>query len=134
MDDWKKIYEKKTHTKFEPDARAKLFFDGEKGFAEIGITKNLVVIGQLCGDVRFWRKKAEDMARQLGINHLGSWLSRNVKAYMKFFGAEIEEIEDAGAGFERYHCRLKDTGKPALFSPRSINSAGNIVYIVTWEI
>ena len=40
LEEWIKIYEKKTKTKFEPDARAKLFFDAEKGFAEIGTTKN----------------------------------------------------------------------------------------------
>ena len=134
LEEWIKIYEKKTKTKFEPDARAKLFFDAEKGFAEIGTTKNLVVIGQLCGDAKHWKKIAEELAKNLNIFHLGTWCIRNIEAYIKFFNVEIDFIEDAGENLKRYHGHFKDTGKSALFSPRSRNSAGNLVYMVTWEI
>lgn len=115
LEEWISLYEKKTRTKFEPDARAKLLFDAEKGFAEIGVTKDMVIIGQTCGEAKFWKQTAEIMAKARGITHLGTFCIRNVKAYMKLFGAEIEKIEDAGAGYQRYHCRLKKTGKPALF-------------------
>lgn len=134
FEEWVEQYEKKTGVKFEPDDRATLHFDPEKGFAEVGVLKNMVIIGQLAGDAKYWKRLAEEFARKLNISHLGTWCIRNIEAYIRFFGVEIEEIEDAGGNLKRYHGRIKDTGKPALFSPRSINSAGNIVYMVTWEI
>ena len=134
LKEWIQLYEKKTGTKFEPNPRGTIMFYPERGFAEIGSTKDMVIIGQVSGDAKFWKQTAEVMAKERRITHLGTWCIRNIKAYMKFFGAEIERIEDAGEGYERYHCRLKDTGKPALFSPTAINSAGNVVYMVTWEI
>ena len=134
MDDWIKLYEKKTGVKFEPDSRATLKFDPEKGFAEFGVFGNMVVIGQLSGDAKYWKKLAENLAQQLGLNHLGTWCIRNVEAYIKLFNVEVDMIEEAGEGLKRYHGHFKDTGKKALLSPRSRNSAGNVVYMVTWEI
>ena len=134
LEEWIAHYEKKTKTKFKQDPRAKLLFDPEKGFAEIGVLKNMVVIGQLSGDAKYWKKFAEEIARRCKISNLGTWCCRNIEAYIKFFNVEIEEIEDAGENLKRYHGKFKDTGKPALFSPRSRNEAGNVVYMVTWEI
>ena len=74
------------------------------------------------------------LAKQLGLNHLGTWCIRKIEPYIKFFNVEVDMIEEAGEGLKRYHGHFKDTGKKALFSPRSRNSAGKIVYMVTWEI
>ena len=134
LEEWIKIYEKKTGVEFKADPRAKLQFIPEKGFAEIGATENMIVIGQTCGDAKFWKNFSEMLARQLGLNHLGTWCIRKIEPYIKLFNIEIVQVEDAGEGLKRYHCRQKDTGKSALFSPRSRNSAGNVVYMVTWEI
>ena len=86
-----KIYEKKTKTKFEPSPRGTIMFYPERGFAEIGATKDMVIIGQTCGEAKFWKQTAEIMAKARGITHLGTFCIRNVKAYMKLFGAEIEK-------------------------------------------
>ena len=134
FEEWVKIYEKKTGTEFKPDPRAKLKFEPDKGFAEYGVTKDMVIIGQLCGDAKYWKNLGEELARHLGLNHLGTWCIRKIEPYIKFFNVEIEMVEEAGEGLKRYHGRFKGTGKRALFSPRSRNSAGHIVYHVTWEI
>lgn len=134
FEDWVKIYEQKTGTEFKPEPRARLKFEPEKGFAEYGVYEDMVVIGQVCGDAKYWKKLGEDIARQLGLNHLGTWCCRKIEPYIKFFDVEIEMTEDAGEGLKRYHCRQKENGKKAMFSPRSRNSAGHVVYMVTWEI
>lgn len=134
LEEWIKIYEKKTGVKFEADPRAKLQFDAEKGFAEFGATDNQVVIGQLCGDAKYWKKVGEILARQLGLNHLGTFCIRKIEPYIKLFNVEIDMTEEAGEGLSRYHGHFKDTGKKALFSPYARNAAGNVVYLVTWEI
>ena len=134
LEEWIKIYEKKTGVEFKADPRAKLQYDAEKGFAEYGTTESMVVIGQLCGDAKYWKKFGEMLAIQLGLKHLGTWCIRKIEPYIKFFNVEVDEIEEAGEGLKRYHGHFKDTGKKALFSPRSRNAAGNVVYMVTWEI
>ena len=134
LEEWIKIYEKKTGTEFKADPRAKLQFNPEKGFAEFGVYEDMVIVGQCCGDAKYWKEIAEYLASQLDLKHLGTWCCRKIEPYIKLFNVEIEFTEDAGEGLKRYHCRIKDTGKPALFSPRSRNSAGNVVYMVTWEI
>ena len=134
FDEWVKIYEQKTGTEFKADPRARLKFEPEKGFAEFGVYKDMVIIGQTCGDAKYWKNLAEEIARQLGLNHLGTWCIRNVEPYIRLFNAEIDMIEEAGEGLKRYHCHFKDTRKKVMLSPRSRNSAGNVVYHVTWEI
>lgn len=134
LEEWIAIYEKKTGTEFKAEPRARLKFEPEKGFAEFGVYKDMVVIGQTCGDAKYWKNLGEAIARQLGLNHLGTWCCRKIEPYIKLFGVEILKVEDAGEGLKRYHCRQKETGKSAMFSPRSRNSAGQVVYHVTWEI
>ena len=134
LEEWIKLYEKKTGTAFKAAPRATLQFDADKGFAEFGVFKDMVIIGQLCGDAKHWKNFGENLAKQLGLNHLGTWCIRKLEPYIKFFNVEVDMIEEAGEGLKRYHGHFKDTGKKALFSPRSRNSAGKIVYMVTWEI
>ena len=134
LEEWIKLYEKKTGTEFKADPRATLQFDADKGFAEFGVFEDMVIIGQLCGDAKHWKNFGETLAKQLGLNHLGTWCIRKIEPYIKFFNVEVDMIEEAGEGLKRYHGHFKDTGKKALFSPRSRNSAGKIVYMVTWEI
>ncbi len=135
IEEWIKFYEEKSKVKYEPpDNRVKQFYFPDRGFAEIGASKNMVIIHQLCGDAKFWKNVAEVLAMQLGIKHLGTWCIRKIEPYIRFFGVEIERVEDLGEGLKRYHGKLKDTGKSAVFTPNFRNKNGNIGYIVTWEI
>lgn len=135
LDEWISFYEKKVGAKYEPpDKRTTRFYFPDKGFAEIGATNNMVIIHQMCGDARFWKQVAEVLAMERGINHLGTWCVRKIEAYIRFFGVEIERIENAGDGLKRYHGKFKDTGKSAIFSPHFKCKNGNIGFLVTWEI
>lgn len=135
LEEWIKLYEKKSKVKYEtPDARARRYFFADRGFAEIGISKDMVIIHQLCGDAKFWKQVAEAIAQEHGINHLGTWCIRKIEPYIRYFGVEIEKTEENGDGLTRYHGKFKDTGKSALFTPHFHAQNGNIGYLVTWEI
>ena len=120
LDEWIKIYEKKTNLKYEDtDKRMTRYFFPERGFAEIGITNDMV---------------AEILAMERGITHLGCFLVREPESYLKFFGAEIEHTEDVGDNLKRFFCKFKDSDKKALISPQGRMTNGNVRWIVTWEI
>ena len=135
LEEWIKFYEEKSHVKYQPpDKRVRRFYFADKGFAEIGTSKDMVIIHQLCGDAKFWKQVAEVLAMERGINHLGTWCIRNIEPYIRFFEVEIIKTEDLGDGLKRYHGKFKNTGKPAIFTPNFKAQNGNIGYLVTWEI
>ena len=135
LEEWIKIYETKTKLKYEkPDPRTVRFFFPDRGFAEIGITQDMVVIGQMSGDGVFWKQVAEILAKERKISHVGTWIVRNVEAYIKFFGVEIEDVEEKESGLKRYRGKFKSTGKKVLLTPQGKIRNGNIRYIATWEI
>ena len=135
LEEWIEHYEKKTNVNYEePDKRTIRFFFPDRGFAEIGSTKNMVVIGQMSGDGIFWKQVAEVLAMERGITHLGSWLIRPPETYLKLFGVEIEKVEELEIGMKRYYGKFKDTGKKVLITPEGKMSNGNVRYVVTWEI
>lgn len=135
LEEWIEFYEKKTKLKYEkPDPRTIRFYFPDRGFAEIGIAKDMVIIGQMSGDGLFWKQVAEVMAVERRISHLGSWLVRDVEGYIKFYGVEIEKVEELEKDFKRYYGKFKDTGKKVLLTPQGKISNGNIRYIATWEI
>ena len=135
LDEWIKLYEKKTRLPYEnTDKRMVRYFFPERGFAEIGISKDMVIVGQLSGDGLFWKRVAEILAMERGITHLGCFLVREPESYLKFFGAEIEKTEDVGDNLKRYFCKFKDSDKKALISPQGKMKNGNVRWIVTWEI
>ena len=100
----------------------------------IAAIKGMIIIHQLCGDAKFWKQVGEVLALEHGMKALGTWCIRDIEPYIKFFNAEIERMEELPDGLKRYHCRFKDTGKPATCSPRFKTDNGKIGYMVTWEI
>lgn len=135
LEEWIEFYEKKAGVKYKaPDKRTTRFYFPDKGFAEIGVSKDIVIVHQLCGDAHFWKQVAEVLATEHGIHYLGTWCIRNIKPYIRYFGVKIESTEDLGKGLTRYHGKFKDTGKIATFTPKFEAKNGNIGYLVTWEI
>ena len=135
LEEWIQLYERKTKLPYEPtDKRMLRFYFPDKGFAEIGATPDMVIVGQLSGDGLFWKKVAEIMAMERGIHNLGCFFVRNVEPYLKFFNVEIDKTEDLGDGIKRYFGKFKDSGKKVLVSPQGKMKNGNMRWIVTWEI
>lgn len=134
FEDWVKEYENKTGEKYEVDERFRTFFEPEKGFAQMTETASMIVVNQCCGDAQYWKGKAEELAKEKGKSHLGTWCIREILPYIKLFGYEIEKIEELPEGMKRYHCRNKKTGKVGLASPSFRSKNGNIGYMITCEV
>lgn len=132
---WIDKYEKKTGDKFKADQRYGFFFLPDKGFCEIAVINNMVVVQSLCGDIRFWRDKVEELARKLHIKMCGTWcIRREIKAYIRLLGYKIVEETVLSDGRSRYVGENKDGGK-GWVSPAYENlTYGYDAYFVTWEV
>lgn len=135
LDEWIQKYNAKTPEPFKRDERYELFFLPDKGFCEVGMTKDMVVIHQLSGDARFWKEKVSDMARQIGIKMCGTWCVRKaILAYIRLFGYKIEATAELSDGLKRYYCVNKETKKHGLASPAFQFKSGEQAYFITWEV
>ena len=136
FDEWVDFYNRKNpKAKFKRDERMNLLFDEEKGFCEVFFDEDMVYIGQLCGDGRWWLKHVEDVARKMGIKHGGTYDSRSqILAYMRLFGYKLKEVIDLPDGYKRYLAVHKKTGKGFRASPAYVYDDGKVAYMVTWDI
>ena len=128
MEQWVAKYNKKIPEGFKRDKKFALIYLPEKGFAEILSTDKMIIVNQLCGEFKFWRKFAEELARRRGLKYAGTICIRNVEAYIRLAGFEIERIEQTEQG-KRYFCRDKNEGQRGQASP-----AGKGTYYITWEV
>ena len=66
--EWIAFYNKKNpNDPFQPTDGFEFFFVADKGFCEIRLLGDMVILGQLAGDARFFKEKIEEAARKLGI-------------------------------------------------------------------
>lgn len=134
LEGWIEKYNRKTPEPFQRDERFELFFLPDKGFCEVGMTEDMIIIRQLCGDAGFWKDKVSAMARRMGKPMCGTWcIRREILAYIRLFGYRIIETEELPKQLKRYHCIHKDTGKKGLVSPAFQFKNGEQAYSITWE-
>ena len=132
--EWVELYNAKAPEPFARDERYTLLFLPEKGFCEVGMTEDMVIIRQLSGDGRFWYDKITDMARKLGAKQCGTWCIRQaILAYIRLFGYRIEKVEKLPDGLKRYYGIRKTDGKKGLASPCFKYLGGEQAYFITWE-
>lgn len=131
-------YEQRTGEKFEPKQGFKLFYLPDRGFCEyrVNTDDDIVMIYQLSGDGKFWRDFGLLLAQLTHCSHLGTICSRdNIKAYIRFWGYEIDREEPLPDGLVRYHCKQKNNNKPGLCSPAwTDKETGKVSYFITWEV
>lgn len=131
IEQWIAIYEKKVG-KFERDERFSLFYLPDKGFCELTATDNMVVIGQVSGDGRFWKKFAEDVAQRLGLKVCGCYCWRDsTHAWARLFGFKVDRVEGRG-GLKRYYGTGKNGGWGMM--TEAIFDDGKRHCSVTWEV
>ena len=140
LEEYIKLYEKKTKDKFKPKDGFKLFYFPDRGFCEIGVTtvyngQKMMIIYQLCGDGKFWRDYATLTAQNLNIKKIGSiCIRKNVEAYIIFWGVKITKKEPLDNGSFIYYAENKE-GKAARLAPIRIHDdPSRISYFVTWEV
>ena len=107
LEEWRKIYEKKSGEKFVRDESYELFYLPEKGFCKIAVTEKMIVVNQVCGDGIFWKNFANEIARRMGLK-IGKvyFVRKNPKAYIRLLGYRILE-EKNSQGFKDYICEKK---------------------------
>lgn len=133
LKEWIAFYDRKTNSSFKRDENAVFLFLPDKGFCELYATKNLIVIGQMAGDGRFWRAKTEEIGRRVGLSKGGARaIRKNVCAYIRLFGFKIERTEDTEGEPKRYFCRDKK-GFWLTASPASRYDTGEVDYYLTWS-
>lgn len=140
LEEYIKLYEKKTKDKFKPKDGFKLFYFPDRGFCEIGVTtvyngQKMMIIYQLCGDGKFWRDYATLTAQNLNIKKIGSiCIRKNVEAYIRFWEFKITKKEPLDDGSFIYYAENKE-GKAARLAPIRIHDdPSRISYFVTWEV
>ena len=133
LDQWIEKYNKKTPVKFKRNEQYDFFFLPDKGFCEVGMANDLVIIHQLCGDARYWKEKVSEMARKIGAKKCGTWCVRQeIKAYIRLFGYKVYKTEKTTEGLDRYY-GIDNNGKKGLMSPAFRFETGEQAYFVTWD-
>lgn len=128
LEEWIALYNKKIPEGFKRDDKFELFFLPEKGFAEMCDAGKMIIVNQMCGDLKFWRSMTEYITRERGYTHAGTICIRSIKPYLRLAGFVINRIEETPQG-NRYFCSDKATGQKGQASP-----AGKDTYYVTWEV
>ena len=134
LDEWIAFYDAKTPVPFKRDDTLSFFFLPDKGFCEVGMKDGIVFIGQLAGDGRWWKERADAMARVYGCRR-GScfFCRRSVKAYLRLFGYRIEGWEAIG-DYKKYVCSNISSGKYLLAFPTGHFSNNVQFYLMEWEV
>lgn len=135
--EWITFYNKKNpNDPFQPTEGFEFFFCPDKGFCEIRLLGDMVILGQLAGDARFFKEKVEAVARKLGIREGGTLcIRREILAYIRLFGYRIVQTEKLVDETRRYYCAHRETGKWGLASPSfTYDKTGELAYLITWEI
>ena len=134
LDEWIAYYNSKTPEAFKPKESLAFLFDPDKGFCEVGMDKDCVYIGQVAGDWRFWKAKAEDIARKMGCRHGSVFLCRrSILAYIRLLGYKVMGKEDIN-GYTKYVCAHRESGKYALVFPTGRFLHDVHIYYVEWEV
>ena len=126
--EWVALYNKKVSPKFKRDERFALFYLPEKGFAEIGDSGKMIIVNQVCGELKFWRGVAENIARQRERSHLGTICLRPVLPYLRLAGVRITNQAETEFG-TRYFFEDKHTRQKGRASPADDGSC-----FITWEV
>lgn len=130
FDEWVAHYEKHSGEDFSPHKGCKLFFIPERGFCEIAIGDDLLIIYQLSGDARFWHDFCLCLCDVLNLRAIGTICTRNVKSYIRFWGYAITDTVHLPDGQEQYFCQHKRNDWTARLSPAWLKG-GHPAYYVT---
>lgn len=91
---WLKLYQAKTGEYPNGWPGSEFVFDEERGFCVFIQDGDVLVIGEVCGDGRFWFSYLIDKARELGCNKLRFWTKRNPAAFARKFGFVLTGFSD----------------------------------------
>lgn len=134
LEEWIEIFDKKTGEKFVRQKGFEIYYLPEKGFCEIGVEEKRFTVGAICGDGRFWRKFADEVARRCGFKFCAtSWVRKSPLAYIRFFGYKVIKETENEIGKKNYLC-VNDCDKKLTATYDHTSKNGHNFYRVLWEV
>ena len=133
LEEWIKFYNRKVSEPFKRDERYELFYSPEHGFCEIAVIDKMLIVQQLCGNLRYWRDIIERAARASNLKAIGTFCCRSILPYLKLGGFSIRGSEEVKEG-RRYYCEDFNTGQLGQASPAWLMPNGKRAYFITWSV
>lgn len=99
--EWIKLYNKKTGEYPNGYPGSEFIFHEEHGFCVFIKDNDVLIVGEVCGDGRYWLKYLIQKAKQLSCTKLRAATKRNPTAYSRFFGAKMVGFSDGNYIFEK---------------------------------
>lgn len=94
LDEWMRRYWAKTGEHLSLWPGAEFIFDGEKGFCVFITDGPRLIIGEVCGDGRYWFDFLVVKAKELDCDLLRFWTKRNPAAFTRKFGFALTGFFD----------------------------------------
>jgi hypothetical protein len=94
LSDWISHYERKTGETFRGWPHAELAFDAECGFCVSIQDGDILLIGEVCGNGRYWLRFLVQKARELGCTKVRFGTYRNPAAFTRKYGFEVTGFID----------------------------------------
>ena len=91
LDEWIAWYEKKTGDKFTIPKGHEIVYHERRGFATFkpAPESQMLFVLYVIGDGMFWYDLAEMIAHQNGLRYIATICTRNVDAYIRFWGYKV---------------------------------------------
>ena len=133
--EWAQLYEKKSGEEYAPNPGFTTLFQPDKGFCEVkyDFEKKMILVFQLCGNGKFWKKTVEELARRQGFTRGGAIAIRNLKPYIRLWGFSVVKEEPQEDGTVKYTGVDKE-GNVGTAAPYFKRSNGEWAYYVIWNI
>jgi len=89
--EWISWYEKKTKDTFTVPDKYMMTYHPQRGIMTFFLDNEakMIIVGTVVGDGHFWHDVAEIIARANGMRCLATICTRNVEAYIRFWGYKI---------------------------------------------
>lgn len=141
--DWIKVYEQKTGDKHDIPNGFKLYYLPDRGYAVYSMFKkeqpdDAILVYEVCGDARFWHDMAVFLAQQNQVKNVITVCTRNIMAYVRFWGWDIKEKYDNEDGVLARMNGLNQYGKSLTigiaFGREAKNLHEKYAYFCTTEV
>lgn len=77
-----------------------IFHEG-RGFCVFIRNNDVLIVGEVCGDGRYWLAYLEGKAKELGCTKLRFWTNRNPAAFTRKFGFTLAGFSDGNFIMEK---------------------------------
>lgn len=132
FEQWIAAFNKKVPEGFQRDERFTLFYLPDKGLCELAATEKMMIVGNVSGDGRFWKKFAEKLARKFGLKVGGTTLARTAfPAWARLLDYKVIKVDEQN-GLKRYQ-GINPNGN-WLIMTEHIVEGGALRAHATWEI